>query len=127
MEQRRGTAYFDLQAADPSTASGAHMFFSNSGKRRLGSGQYTVAATDAGAFVISQGRLSATAATKFRKKVVDSGPKAVVQVSDGTFNITTNGTDNVFFCVGTQFDWFSKGYMNRTWGMMNGASRGPCA
>ena len=96
------------------------MFFKNSGQRRLGAGEYTVAATEAGAFVISQGKLTQTKLAKFASAESTTTKDDIAQVSDGTFNITTN--TSTYFCIGTSFRGFGHAFMNSSLTLLTNTS-----
>lgn len=66
VSQPRGTAKLDLRTE---AAAGSQINLQNSGQRRVGSGEYTVAVTEDGAFAITIGRPAKAEQASFGKRI----------------------------------------------------------
>lgn len=114
VEQPRGTAFLDLASQDDSTASGAQINLRNSGARRVGAGEYTIAVTEDGAFAITTGRPATSKLAQFETgEVVE-----IVVEQVYSFNISYNST--YYFCGSAEwYGWSEALALNETWLMLN--------
>ena len=126
--QPRGTAKLDLrtEADRDSSTPGSQINLQNSGQRRVGSGEYTVAVTEDGAFAITIGRPAKAEQASFGSvEIVEEIVEEVEIIDLFNMSVTIEGEDNEtlsrdYYCAsGDWWGWRALPYLNETWLLLN--------